>query len=89
MSTILIIIILQAFVCGGFCAYIADQKNRSVPAWLLLGILFGLFALIAIAAVPKNSFESKKLPTGERQCPYCGAANMFTAKRCYACDKSI
>jgi hypothetical protein len=37
---------------GVTAAYIAHQKKRNSWAWLALGLLFGVFALIAICAVP-------------------------------------
>lgn len=37
---------------GIICSIIARRKNRSVAAWLVLGILFGIFALISIACLP-------------------------------------
>lgn len=36
-------------IIGFFCAFIAQEKNRS-GGWFVLGLLFGIFALIAIAA---------------------------------------
>ena len=33
--------------------YIGDQKGRSMPLWMISGFFFGLFALIAVCAVPK------------------------------------
>jgi membrane protein YdbS with pleckstrin-like domain len=37
---------------GVTAAYIAHQKKRNSWGWLALGLLFGVFALIAICAVP-------------------------------------
>ena len=39
-------------VVGGFSAFVAKQKNRDPVGWFLLGLLFSLFALIAVASVP-------------------------------------
>ena len=83
------IFIVQGLICGGFSAFIAGQKNRSSAGWFGLGMLFGIFALIGIAAVPKLSFEKKELSTGEIQCSHCGAANRSGASVCYSCGKSI
>lgn len=44
--------LLSVVVFGGFCAYVASEKNRSAVAWGILGALFGLIALIAIAGLP-------------------------------------
>lgn len=52
---------------GILCSIIAGRKNRSVGAWLVLGILFGIFALIIIACLPSvETFEevqTKKKPS--------------------------
>ena len=40
-------------IWGLFCSWLARQKNRNETAWLFLGILFSLLALIVIAAAPK------------------------------------
>lgn len=37
-----------ALFFGLLCHYIARKKGRSRPTWLVLGALFGPFALIAI-----------------------------------------
>jgi hypothetical protein len=40
------------FACAGFSAYVASQKGRSAIAWCVLGFLFSIFALIAVAGLP-------------------------------------
>lgn len=45
-------------VCAGFAAFIAKSKNRDPGNWFVLGLLFGVFALIGIAAVPALSQAS-------------------------------
>ena len=43
-----------------FCYYQAKKKNRSIFDWILLGLLFGLFACIIIAVLdPINSEKSE------------------------------
>lgn len=41
--------ILWAVCCG----ILANNKNRNVVEWSILGLLFGVFALIVIACLPK------------------------------------
>ena len=41
-------------LCGILCAYIATQKKRSGVAWFFIGVAGGIFAIIAIAAVPSK-----------------------------------
>lgn len=38
----------QSLLCG----WLAEEKGRSVGAWIVLGLLFGIFALIALAGSP-------------------------------------
>lgn len=52
------LIILQALVFGGFCAWLAKQKNRDVVGWFILGALFSFIALIAIAASPPRKLQT-------------------------------
>jgi len=42
---------------GVVCALLAGPKNRSVLGWFIGGCLFGLFAILAIAIVPKLEEE--------------------------------
>lgn len=44
--------ILIWVICGVFAAVVANSKGFNVGLWLLLGFLFGIFALIAVAAIP-------------------------------------
>jgi amino acid transporter len=45
-----LIIIWFAFaICS---AVVAGSKNRSAIGWLLLGVIFGIFALIIVACMP-------------------------------------
>lgn len=53
METFLMIFLLQAFIFGGFCAFIAKEKNRDSAGWFFLGFLFSLIAVLALIAVPK------------------------------------
>jgi len=47
-----LIIVIYSVVSAGFSAYIASEKNRDGASWFFTGLFFGLFALIAISAVP-------------------------------------
>jgi len=55
------IYMIIVWVCSAFlCGYIASQKNRGGIGWFLAGLAFGIFAVIAIAAVPSLSEEERK-----------------------------
>lgn len=47
------LLIANAIVIGGFCAYIAGEKNRSGGNWFIFGALFSFLALFALIAIPK------------------------------------
>ena len=53
METFWVIFLVQAFTFGGFCAFIAKEKNRDSAGWFWLGFLFSLIAILALMAVPK------------------------------------
>ena len=38
---------------AAFTAYLAKDKNRNVAGWFVLGFLFGILALIALALLSK------------------------------------
>ena len=52
MTYIWIGVVVQAVISAGFCAVLAEEKNRSVPVWVMLGLGFGLYSLVAIAGLP-------------------------------------
>ena len=52
--------LLWAIVFCILCAYIASQRNRDSGRWAAAGFLFGIFALIALVAVPVLTDEEAK-----------------------------
>jgi len=46
---VLFIWVLIAVACG----WVAEQRGRSYVNWFLLGLLFGVFALLVLVLVPK------------------------------------
>lgn len=47
-----LIVLIVWGLCGYSCYAIAKSKNRNRKLWAILGILFGLFAIITIAILP-------------------------------------
>ncbi len=39
-------------LCGWACYNMATAKNRNKELWAVIGLLFGVFAVIAISAMP-------------------------------------
>jgi hypothetical protein len=56
-TAVVFFILIQAALFAGFSAYIAAQKNRSAVTWAVLGFIFGIFAFITIAVIPKVEVE--------------------------------
>jgi peptidoglycan/LPS O-acetylase OafA/YrhL len=44
------------------CAYIADRRNAGVGRWFVFGLLFGVFALIALLATTTTQDIPKSRP---------------------------
>lgn len=61
MENIWIIILAQSIVFGGFCSFIAKEKNRGAFSWFILGFLFSLISVLALIAVPKLEGKSSKV----------------------------
>lgn len=51
------VILIMAVVWGILCGYIATEKGRGGFGWFVAGFFFGLFALVAIIAVPSHKKE--------------------------------
>ena len=47
--------LIWGIIFGIACGYIANEKGRSAGAWLILGFLFGLIALIIIVCLPDRN----------------------------------
>lgn len=56
------VIVWIAFAVG--CGFLAKKKGRGVGGWVVAGLFFGFFALIAIAIMkPKHSGFVPKPPS--------------------------
>ena len=48
-------VLIWGIIFGIACGYIANEKGRSSGAWLALGFLFGLIALLVIVCLPDRN----------------------------------
>ena len=52
--------IFIALLLGTIAAFIARDKGFTVPAWFILGFLFGVFAIIVELLLKKVKIENTK-----------------------------
>lgn len=76
MEIIFFLVIWLIF--GGICALIAESRNRDRTTWLILGFIFGIFALVAILVMPKGEH-------GRKTCPDCAETVLAAATICKHC----
>lgn len=72
-------------------ALVAEKKGYSAGGWLLLGLVFGVFALLAIAVMPAGKKRVRiafsDCDQGNyRQCPSCKELVLREAERCKHCQ---
>lgn len=86
MEIIIIILIVQAFICGILSFNLAEHKGQSTGAWFAAGFFFGIFGLIAAAGLPTKA----ALPSVaglQKKCPDCAESLLREAMVCKFCGK--
>lgn len=79
MGFLVLIYIAYCALFGVTSSVIARSRDRDPAGWFMLGLLFGVFALIALIALP---------PAG-RQCPACSERVRLAARRCRYCGETL
>lgn len=84
MDTATVIFMWLAFAVA--CAIIASSKGRSGFGWFIIGLPFGLLALIVVAVMP--SLKGRKdapSPDTHVKCPDCRELVLMDARKCKHC----
>lgn len=76
-------------------AGIASHKGRSVGGWFIIGLVFGIFAVIVVAVLSSNKpaavFAEAEAPTPEThvRCPECRELVRMDARKCKHCGTTL
>ena len=66
---IIVILVFQSIICAIFSGVLANEKQLDTGIWVLAGLIFGIFGLIAAAGMPpKLSSNNLNEPI---KCPKC------------------
>ena len=72
-------------------ADIAGAKRRTWFLWLIAGMVFGIFGLLAVIGMPtKKPSRKQQLASGKmRECPACREVIHAQANKCPHCQTSV
>lgn len=65
-----LLVLFQALIGAAACYYLATQRGRNPWIWLVLGLFFGVLAIVAILVLPDKSGTPGAYGTAPR--PYGG-----------------
>lgn len=72
--------------CAILCWVIANAKGRIAGIWFVLGLCLGIFALIAVAAMPSLARDrNAPSPRTHVKCPDCRELILKDARVCSHC----
>ena len=78
----ILMLALIALVSGVLCAVVASEKNRESGIWGVVGFLFPILSLIAIAGMPE---KTRRI----RECLFCAELIGIKATICPFCNREL
>ncbi len=88
MEVIISILVFNSLASAGFSSFVASQKGRDAGAWFVLGFLFGIFALLAIAGLPSTNIYQNQIED-RIACTICREMISVNAAMCPFCQSQI
>lgn len=76
------VILLNGFIFGTYCSYLAVKKGYSSISWFFAGFFFGIITLIAITDSPIRGEEVNSLL---KECSNCREMNRINTNICKYC----
>ena len=80
---------VSAIACSLLSGYVADSKGYNSGPWLLVGLLLGIFGLIAAAGLPLRqdplTGASRRDSKLTKKCPMCSELVKIEASICKFC----
>lgn len=83
-NTFFVLYLIVGVVCGAFSSIVASAKNQGGVHWFFLGLIFSIFALIAIAGMPVDNPKAQKAGEDYKnwKCPKCGTIQPGWSQEC-------
>ncbi len=79
---------LWSLFWGGLCAALAAWRGRDPSLWFFAGLLFSLFAVIALLILDVNA-RREAAAADRRACPHCAEPIRHAAKVCRYCGRDV
>lgn len=85
-------IVIYSIVCSVITSAVAESRGRDSTGWSYIGFLLGVFGLILVLALPKDTVMMEKISISSgcmRKCPHCAELVKPEATICRYCNREL